>query len=365
VNGTRRSRHLNLTTWSNRTGTPFWVHCAAELCLIWIKAAPLRSAVGPASAPGSALGGPLGARRATHRRDPQTKVAQRATTECSDEPSSPGSRLSRSRHRVNGSPTGLSHAPCSTARSRRSLSGIRALPRTRGCRPRTPRPWARPPLVFDHPAACAERAIPSMKPAWGHPHPRFRLATWPTTTRSTRPGKCATGLPHSRRPAIMDRLRMASSPSVPAEQPRVVKVPGQRTREDRLDSLLQLTCLAAIGEWGRSGRTYRPGHRPARDAGTARSDHPYSPVVLGSSVLPHHVGLARSRCTPRFYSHLFQSGCNATAMARRRLMASKRRLKKQWRSGHAVAARRNVYRELQLRCGLPLWRISVRSTRRP
>jgi hypothetical protein len=164
-------RHLNLTTWSNRTGTPFWVHCAAELCLIWIKAAPLRSAVGPASAPGSALGGPLGARRATHRRDPQTKVAQRATTECSDEPSSPGSRLSRSRHRVNGSPTGLSHAPCSTARSRRSLSGIRALPRTRGCRPRTPRPWARPPLVFYHPAACAERAIPSMKPAWGHPPP--------------------------------------------------------------------------------------------------------------------------------------------------------------------------------------------------
>ena len=35
------------------------------------------------------------------------------------------------------------------------------------------------------------------------------------------------------------------------------------------------------------------------------------------------------------------------------MMASKRRLSKQGRSGHAVAARRNVYRELQLRCGLP------------
>ncbi len=36
------------------------------------------------------------------------------------------------------------------------------------------------------------------------------------------------------------------------------KVPGQRTRKDGLDSLLRLTWLAAIREWGRSGMEPQP-----------------------------------------------------------------------------------------------------------
>jgi len=55
--------------------------------------------------------------------------------------------------------------------------------------------------------------------------------------------------PHSRRPAIIERLRMVSSPSVTAGRPPPVIVPSQRTsREDGLDALLRLTCLAAIRE---------------------------------------------------------------------------------------------------------------------
>jgi hypothetical protein len=65
-------------------------------------------------------------------------------------------------------------------------------------------------------------------------------------------GRCR-GSPHSRRLAIMDRLRMASSRSVPAGQPPPVKVPGQCTRKDLLDTLLRLTNLAPIREWGKSG----------------------------------------------------------------------------------------------------------------
>jgi hypothetical protein len=155
-------------------GTPFWVHCAAELCLIWIKAAPLRSTAGPASAPGSALGDPLGARRATHRRDPQTKVAQRATTGCSDEPVFPGLPVVQ----VAATASMAALPGCHTRRARppgpgdhSEGSGATAHP---GLPPRTPRLWARPLLVFDHPAACAARAIASMKPARGYPAPRLQ-----------------------------------------------------------------------------------------------------------------------------------------------------------------------------------------------
>ena len=147
-------------------------HCRIEL--LWIKAAPLRSAAGPASAPGSALGGPPGARRATHRRDPQTKVAQRATTGCSDEPSSPGSRLSRSRPPRQWRPyptvarAVLDHqVPAITLRD----PGATAHP---GLPPRTPRLWARPPLVLT--TLLPARHAPSllMKPARGHPAPRLQ-----------------------------------------------------------------------------------------------------------------------------------------------------------------------------------------------
>ncbi len=50
-------------------------HCRIRPWLC-IKAAPLRAAAGPASAPGSALGGPPGARRATAARGTQIDVAQ-------------------------------------------------------------------------------------------------------------------------------------------------------------------------------------------------------------------------------------------------------------------------------------------------
>src|SRR6266566_3571216 len=42
--------------------------------------------------------------------------------------------------------------------------------------------------------------------------------------------------------------------SVPAGQSLPVKVPGQCTRKDLLDSLLRLTRLAPIREWGVDGR---------------------------------------------------------------------------------------------------------------
>ena len=125
---------------------------------------------------------------------------------------------------------------------------------------------------FDHPAACAARAVASDETRAGTP--RTPASGWPPGPRRRARhdrGNVQGDSPIPAAPAIMDRLRMASSPSVPAGQPQPVKVPGQRTREDRLDSLLRLTCLAAVREWGRSRRTYRPGHQPARDAGTARS----------------------------------------------------------------------------------------------
>lgn len=46
-------------------------------------------------------------------------------------------------------------------------------------------------------------------------------------------------------PAIIDRFQMTSTRSVAAGQPPPVKVPGQRKREDHLDSLLWLRVRAA------------------------------------------------------------------------------------------------------------------------
>jgi hypothetical protein len=63
--------------------------------------------------------------------------------------------------------------------------------------------------------------------------------------------EAAQRLPHSRRLAMMGRLHRASSPSVTAGQPPPVKVAGQRTRDDGLDTRLRLPWLAAIREWGR------------------------------------------------------------------------------------------------------------------
>lgn len=66
--------------------------------------------------------------------------------------------------------------------------------------------------------------------------------------------------PPSRRLTIVVRLRRVSSPSVAAGQPLPPEVPGERTHEDRLDSRLRLTWLAAI----RDGEVWRG--RPAPQA---------------------------------------------------------------------------------------------------
>ena len=56
--------------------------------------------------------------------------------------------------------------------------------------------------------------------------------------------------PPSRRLTIVVRLRRVSSPSVTVGQPLSPELPGGRTREDRLDSRLRLTWLAAIRNGG-------------------------------------------------------------------------------------------------------------------
>ena len=182
-----RSRWRSLGAWprgsvvptisSERDRTPpaeRYVRCVAELCRSQIKAAPLRGAAARRQRRRSALGGPRGARRATHRRDPQTKVAQRATTGCSDEPSSPGSRLSRSRpprqwrpYRTVARAVLDRQVPAITLRD----PGDTAHP---GLPPRTPASMGSAAPRFDHPAACAARSIASMKPARGHPAPRLQ-----------------------------------------------------------------------------------------------------------------------------------------------------------------------------------------------
>ena len=149
------------------------------------------------------MGGPPGARRATHRRDPQTKVAQRATTGCSDEPSSPGSRLSRSRPPRQWRPyptvarAVLDHqVPAITLRD----PGATAHP---GLPPRTPRLWARPPLVLT--TLLPARHAPSllMKPARGHPAPRLQAGHLAHDDAPDTTGEMCKGTPHSRRPAMM------------------------------------------------------------------------------------------------------------------------------------------------------------------
>jgi hypothetical protein len=67
----------------------------------------------------------------------------------------------------------------------------------------------------------------------------------------------AKGSPIPRRLAIMGHLHRASRPSLTAGQRLMVKVPGQRTREDGLDSLLQLPYLAPVREWRRPGEPAR------------------------------------------------------------------------------------------------------------
>lgn len=148
-----------------------------------------------------------------------------------------------------------------------SLSGIRPATAHQGLPLRAALCGLGRPLVFDHPAASAARATTSMKPTRGHPAPRLQAGHLAHVDALDTTGECARGLPHSRRPAIMDRLRMASSPSVPAGQPQPVKVPGHAKT-----GLTPSSGSRVCGDqgMGRSGRTHRPGHRPARDAGTAR-----------------------------------------------------------------------------------------------
>ena len=81
----------------------------------------------------------------------------------------------------------------------------------------------------------------------------------------------------------MGRLRMASSPPVPAGQRRPVKVPGQRTREDGLDSLLRLPYLTPVREWGRPGE---PQADTAGGAGRARCVPDRSVNAGNSQLLP-------------------------------------------------------------------------------
>ena len=105
--------------------------------------------------------------------------------------------------------------------------------------------------------------------------------------------------PPSRRLAIVVRLRRVSSPSVAAGQPLSPEVPGERTREDRLDSRLRLTCLAAIRDGGGlAGKTTSPTAQPKvqgwtiqhhRAPGTTAPDraaweprHPINAVELSS-----------------------------------------------------------------------------------
>lgn len=87
--------------------------------------------------------------------------------------------------------------------------------------------------------------------------------------------------PPSRRLTIVVRLRRASSPSVAAGQPLSPEVPGERTRDDRLDSRLRLTCLAAI----------RDGRGLARKTASFRArSHGYKP---GPSSTIAHQGCRR------------------------------------------------------------------------
>jgi hypothetical protein len=80
----------------------------------------------------------------------------------------------------------------------------------------------------------------------------------------------------SRHLAIVVRLRRVSSPSVTVGQPLSAEVPGERTREDRLDSRLRLTWLAAI----------RDGEGLARKTISPTCAQPKAP---GWTIQPHHV----------------------------------------------------------------------------
>jgi hypothetical protein len=93
------------------------------------------------------------------------------------------------------------------------------------------------------------------------------VTAWPVTDMT---GEGATRLPHSRRLEIMGRLQMASRPFVTPGRPPPVKVPAQRTREDGLDALLRLPCLAPVREWG----TRRPRDRRRSQSRALGARHP-------------------------------------------------------------------------------------------
>jgi hypothetical protein len=74
-------------------------------------------------------------------------------------------------------------------------------------------------------------------------------------------GKTQSGSPNSPTLVQYGSPPMASRPSVTPGQLLLVRVPGQRTREDGLDSLLRLPYLAPIrgmGETRRGPRQKRP-----------------------------------------------------------------------------------------------------------
>ena len=102
-------------------------------------------------------------------------------------------------------------------------------------------------------------------------------------------GRCKA--PPSRRLAIVVRLRRVSSLSVAAGQPLSPEVPGERTREDGLDSRLRLTWLAAIRDGGGLARkTTSPNARSQRRRAGLSSTiaHPGPPPPDRAAWEPRH-----------------------------------------------------------------------------
>jgi len=125
-------------------------------------------------------------------------------------------------------------------------------------------------------------------------------------------GKTQSGSPIPRRLSSMGRLRMASRPSVTPGPRLLVRVPGQRTREDGRDALLRLPYLAPIRGMGETrrgpGRKRPPGRQHASrspgDPGsvspstTANSRHANDLSGLGpANLAPQGQGRSPTRCS--------------------------------------------------------------------
>jgi len=76
---------------------------------------------------------------------------------------------------------------------------------------------------FGHPAACAARAIASMKPARGHPAPRLQAGHLAHDDAPDTTGEMCKGTPHSRRPAMMVASGWRQARPCPQGQPQPVK----------------------------------------------------------------------------------------------------------------------------------------------